>query len=113
MPLPDFITALAGLEVPFSDDVVDIHALRSDEGLVVFFHFLQDFTLPEHSHKAQWGTVLAGCAVLTIGGVTRSYGPGESYDIPSGVLHGGALKAGTRVIDVFEEPDRYPLRRDA
>jgi quercetin dioxygenase-like cupin family protein len=113
MELPGFITALGGLEVPFSDDVVECHALRSDEGLVVFFHFKQDFTLPEHFHKAQWGTVLAGEAVLTIGGVTRSYCPGESYDIPSGVRHGGMLKAGTRVIDVFEEPDRYPLRRGA
>ncbi len=113
MDLPDFITALPGLDVPFSAEAVEMHAIRSDRALVVFFHFREDFTLPMHVHKAQWGTVLAGEARLTIGGVTRSYGPGESYDIPSGVEHGGLLRAGTRVIDVFEEPDRYGLRPKA
>lgn len=110
MDYPDFIKGLPSLEVPFPEDVVRIHASRSDGGLVVFFEFLQDFDLPAHSHKAQWGTVLTGEAELTIGGVTRVYRPGDSYDIPSGVVHSARLKAGTKVIDVFEEPDRYPLR---
>lgn len=110
MPFPDFITALPALAVPFSTDVVLTSAIRSDKGLVAFFTFHKDLTLPMHAHGAQWGSVIEGEIVFTIGGVTRTYRPGDSYSIPAGVQHGAQIKAGTRVIDVFEEPDRYTLR---
>ena len=77
---------------------------------MAFFTFLKDFELPAHSHKAQWGTVVEGEVELTIGGVTKTYGPGESYDIPAGVEHGGTVKAGSLVIDAFAEADRYPVK---
>ena len=47
---------------------------------------------------------------MTIGGVTKTYRPGDSYSIPAGVEHGATVKAGTRAIDVFEEADRYTLK---
>jgi len=80
---------------------------------MVIFEFHQDFELSEHFHKAQWGTVLAGQLELTIGGETKTYLPGQSYTIPSGVPHAGKIIAGTKVIDIFEEPDRYGLRDPA
>ena len=49
-------------------------------------------------------------AEFTIGGETRTYRAGDSYSIPAGVEHGALIKAGTRVIDVFEEADRYPIK---
>lgn len=110
MNFPGFIMNFPAIDVPFPEDVVLTRAIRSDAGLVVFFTFLKDMALPLHSHKAQWGTVLAGEIEFTIGGKTRIYGPGDSYTIPSGVEHGAIIKAGTKVIDVFEEPDRYPIR---
>jgi quercetin dioxygenase-like cupin family protein len=110
MDFPPFIDALPALAVPFPESVVVSRAIRSDAGLVVFFSFLQDMDLPAHAHGAQWGTVVAGRIDFTIGGVTRSYGPGDSYDIPAGVVHGARIAAGSRVIDVFAEADRYPLR---
>ena len=110
MDFPDFIANFPALDVPFPEEIVQTKAIRSDAGLVVFFSFSQDLVLPAHSHKAQWGTVLEGEVELTIGGKTRVYGPGDSYSIPSGVEHGGKIKAGSRVIDVFEEPDRYPVK---
>lgn len=110
MPLSAFIRALPGVEVPFPETDVRTHALRSEAGLVVFFTFLRDFDLPPHSHGAQWGTVLEGSIEFTIGGVTRRYGPGESYDIPAGTVHSARIPAGTVAMDVFEEPDRYPMR---
>ncbi len=109
MPLPDFIMKFPALDVPFPEDVVKTRAIRSDAGLVVFFTFLQDMVLPPHSHKAQWGTLVAGEIEFTIGGKTRNIRPGDSYDIPEGVEHGAVIKAGTIAIDVFEEPDRYPI----
>jgi quercetin dioxygenase-like cupin family protein len=110
MDFPAFIDDLPALAVPFPEDVVSARAIRSDAGLAVFFSFHKDMDLPPHSHGAQWGTVVAGRIVFTIGGETRTFGPGDSYDIPAGVVHGARIAAGTRVIDVFAEADRYPLR---
>lgn len=110
MSFPDFFRTFPGLDVPFPEDQVQISALRSDQGLVAFFTFHRDLTLPPHSHGAQWGTVVEGEIVLTIGGETRTYRPGDSYSIPAGVEHGAQIRAGTRVIDVFAEPDRYRLK---
>jgi quercetin dioxygenase-like cupin family protein len=110
MPFPAFISALPGIAVPFPTDVVQTAAVRSDGALVVFFTFVKDMTLPMHSHGAQWGTLVEGEIIFTIGGETRTYGPGDSYSIPAGVEHGAIIRAGTRVIDVFEEADRYPLK---
>lgn len=111
MPYPDFIDAFPSIDVPFPDDVVRTSVVRSDNGLVVFFTFLKDMKLPMHAHGAQWGTVLEGEIEFTIGGETRTYRPGDSYAIPAGVQHSAMIKAGTRVIDVFQEADRYPLKR--
>lgn len=110
MPFPHFIEAFPSIDVPFPDDVVRTSVVRSDDGLVVFFTFLKDMTLPMHAHGAQWGTVIEGEIEFTIGGETRIYRPGDSYSIAAGVEHGAVIKAGSRVIDVFEEADRYPLR---
>lgn len=110
MTYPDFIAAFPRIEVPFPEDVVQTAAVKSDTGLVAFFTFLKDMELPAHSHGAQWGTVVEGEIEFTIGGVTRTYRPGDSYSIPAGVEHGATIKAGTRVIDVFEEADRYVLK---
>jgi quercetin dioxygenase-like cupin family protein len=54
--------------------------------------------------------VVSGTVEITIDGVSRVYRPGDSYDIPAGVVHAVRLTAGTKAIDVFEEPDRYPLK---
>ncbi len=110
MPLPAFIRAMPALDLPFPEDAVRTNAVRSDTGLVVFFTFLKDFDLPPHSHKGQYGTVLEGAIELTVAGVTRRIRPGEPYDIPAGTVHSARIPEGTVVMDVFEEPDRYPLR---
>lgn len=111
MPYPDFITALPGIDVPFPQDVVQTAVVRSDDALVVFFTFLRDMTIPTHSHGAQWGTVVEGEIEFTIGADTKTYLPGDSYSIPAGIGHGARIRAGTRVIDVFAEPDRYAIQR--
>ena len=110
MPFPPFITAFPSIQVPFPEDVVQTAVIRSDAGLVVFFTFLKDMVLPMHSHGAQWGTVIEGEIEFTIGDDTRIYRPGNSYSIPAGTLHGARITAGTRVIDVFAEADRYQIK---
>ncbi len=110
MTLPAFFDKMSALDLPFPETVVTSHATRSDAGLVVFFNFHQDVTLPPHAHGHQWGMVIEGEMALMINGTTRRYGPGDTYDIAPGVTHSAVVKAGTYVLDVFAEPDRYPMR---
>lgn len=110
MELPEIITRLPEAELPFPSTVVKTNALQSDQGLLVFFQVLKDVELPAHSHKGQWGTVLEGRVELTVGGETRIHGPGSSYYIPAGVVHSARVPAGAKVIEFFEEPDRYRLK---
>jgi len=110
MRLPPFIDAMPALDLPFPESVVSSRAVRSEAGLVAFFTFHEDFVLPPHAHGPQWGVVVAGEIVFTIGDETRTYRPGDSYAIAAGVEHGAAIKAGTVAIDVFAEADRYALK---
>ena len=54
--------------------------------------------------------MIKGQIIFTIGGDTCISIPGGSYYIAAGVKHGVKITEGTRVIDVFEEPDCYPVR---
>ena len=110
MSLPDFILALPSVAIPFPADVVTTNVLKSDRGLAVFFSFHKATDLPPHAHKGQWGTVLSGHIDLTIAGQTRRIAPGQQYSIPAGAVHSAQIAAGTVVLDVFEEPERYPLK---
>ncbi len=108
MDYPPLITRLPQADVPLPG--VEAYMLRSEDGLLVFFHFRQETDVPPHAHGAQWGTVLEGALTLTIGGQTRTYQPGESYSIAAGEVHSARIPAGVKVIDFFEEPDRYKAR---
>lgn len=61
-----------------------------------------------HSHPhVQTSLVMYGRFVLTIAGETRELGPGDSYMVPSGVVHSArALEAG-ELVDAFA-----PMRGD-
>lgn len=110
MDYSDFIEAMPRLVVPFPEEKIRTHALRSDAGLVVYFTVLEDVEVPEFSHGPQWGAIFAGEIDLTVNGETRRCRPGDTWDIPAGTPHAAALYAGARLMDVFAEPDRYPLR---
>ncbi len=74
---------------------------------VVFFDIEPIGEVPPHTHGAQWGIVVDGEMDLTIGGETRRYGPGDSYHIPAGTVHGAKIISHFRAIDVFADADRY------
>lgn len=105
MVFSEIITRLPQADVPF-DGVVG-YMLRSSDGLQVFFHFTADTVVPMHSHGAQWGVVVEGEIDLTIGDDARTYRPGDTYVIQRDQMHGATIKAGTYIIDFFEEPNRY------
>lgn len=110
MEFPEFIRRLPALEVPFPEDAVSTNAVRSDNGLVLYFTVHKDLDVPEHSHGPQWGSLFHGTIELTVNGETRICKPGDCWDIPAGAPHSAKLKAGSRLMDVFAEPDRYRLR---
>ncbi len=110
MQFPPFIQDLPTLDIPFPEDVVSTSAVRSGDAMVVYFTVHKDFELPEHSHGAQWGCLIHGELELTINGDTRICKPGDSWNIPAGAPHSAKLKAGSLIMDVFEEPDRYAER---
>ena len=110
MEFPEIITRLPEAMLPFPTSVVKTSVLQSEDGQLIFFDVLQAVELPPHSHKAQWGTVIQGQLELTIDGATRTYGPGMPYFIPSGVVHCAKIPAGTKIIEFFEEKDRYKLK---
>ncbi|HEX9340195.1 MAG TPA: cupin domain-containing protein [Thermoplasmata archaeon] len=90
---------------------ITLRLLQGPTACVTFVEAMQDSEVPEHAHGAQWGIVVAGELLLTIGGKTRVLAPGEEYFVPAGVPHSAKLKAGVRVIDFFDDPNRYRARK--
>jgi quercetin dioxygenase-like cupin family protein len=105
---PDLVRALPLADI--SIEGVTAHLLQGEDGQVLFMEFTRDATVPLHSHGAQWGTVLDGRIELTIDGVQRSYGRGDSYFIPAGVEHFATVHAGYADVTLFEDRDRYKVR---
>ena len=84
--------------------------LRGPTASAIFWETAQDTQVPEHRHGDQWGVVLEGEVRLTIGGRAQTFRRGDEYFVPAGTPHSADLKAGARVIDVFDDPDRYRAR---
>ena len=105
MDYPDIIRNLPEAFVPVQG--VEAHLLQGRKNQVVFFNFPQDTLIPMHQHGAQWGIVVDGHIELTIGNSKQVYRKGDSYYIPSGILHGGMAFKGFKAIDFFDEADRY------
>lgn len=98
---PSFLHRLPVADVP----VPGLDARIVDDGTVqvAIFEFRDRAEVPVHSHADKWGIVVTGVMELTVGGEQRAVGVGDSYFIPSGVLHGATVAPGTRVIEVFAE----------
>jgi quercetin dioxygenase-like cupin family protein len=48
---------------------------------------------------------------MTIGGITKTFKKGDSYFIPSGVLHSAVFRTKTYVMDVFADRERYKPKK--
>lgn len=107
-PFPDWIQALPEIDAPFPG--LRGRLLASEHGQAAFFTAETEMRVPEHAHGAQWGFVVAGRVQMTIGGTTRTYGPGETYAIRDAEPHSALLEAGTSVVDVFADATRYRAR---
>ena len=86
--------------------------LAGERGQVVFMDIAPIGEVPPHAHGAQWGVVVEGEMVLTIGRETRTYRRGDSYFIPAGVVHSALFKSRVLVVDFFADADRYQPKAD-
>lgn len=112
-PFPSWINVLPEAYTPFEG--LEGRLVASPHGQTVFFHAVRALEVPTHAHGAQWGVVVSGNMEMTIGGEKRTYGPGDSYDIPAGVTHSSRLEADVCIIDVFQDPNqlRPKVRHEA
>lgn len=102
---PDAITSLPQVDTPFEG--LRGWLSQGPDHQIVFFDIDPIGVVAPHSHGEQWGVVVSGRMELTIGGVARVYGPGESYHIPAKVVHSAKFLSRVQVIDFFADPDRY------
>lgn len=81
----------------------------TDKMMLCEFFIERDSTVPEHQHPHdQVGYVVFGKLEFTSGGETRIVLPGDTYQIPGGVLHGATALVDSLVIEVFSPPrDEY------
>jgi quercetin dioxygenase-like cupin family protein len=105
MDYPDMISNLPEADIPFKG--VQGKLLQGENQQIVFFDIEPIGEVAEHSHDAQFGMVLDGEMTLTIGGSSKRYSKGDSYYIPKGVKHSAIFHTQCKVIDIFNEKERY------
>ena len=110
MSFPEFMRNFPEIDLPGTGTEFFASAIKSQEGIVAFFSFPEQYILPPHKHGVQWGVVVSGEIELDIGGETNTYKSGDTYLIPADVEHSAVCKAGTKIIDVFEDASRHKLR---
>jgi quercetin dioxygenase-like cupin family protein len=106
---PDFIRALPEADISFKG--LKGWISQAEDHQVIFFEIEPVGKVAEHKHGAQWGVVFEGEMDMTIGGKTKTYKNGDSYFIPSGVLHSAAFRKKTCVMDVFADRERYKPKK--
>ena len=111
LPYPEMIKSLPEIEIPING--IRGRLLQSKTKQVVFFDIEPVGKMPDHSHCAQWGIMLAGEMELAIAGQTKIYRKGDSYFIPEGVIHSANFLSHVNVIDVFDDANRYSIKGES
>jgi quercetin dioxygenase-like cupin family protein len=76
--------------------------------MITEFRLTGGHGLPQHGHPhEQTGYLVSGRLQFTIGDETREVGPGDSWCIPSGVVHGAVVLEDAVAVEVFS-----PVRED-
>jgi len=88
---------------------VDILTTAGQNLMLSVVTFAPNAVVPDHSHPhEQMGIMISGRAEFTVGGITRTLGPGDIWRIPGGTVHKVVGLDGPAVaLDVF-----HPIRED-
>lgn len=107
---PPVVTKLPEADIPLKG--IKAYLSQGKDQQIIFMEFSEDIDLPEHSHRAQWGFVIDGKLDFKIGDAEiRTYSKGDYYYIPDGARHSGRIYAGLMVMDHFDQPDRYGVKK--
>lgn len=106
---PEPIVSLPEADIPLAG--ISAYLSQAEDHQLIFMQFEKDVELPEHSHAAQVGFVLNGRIELTVDGNRREYSKGDIYYIPENVKHSGKIYGGYADITLFNEPDRYKVKK--
>ena len=102
---PGIVTKLPQVDV--HGEGVRTYLLQAENMQVAFVAFDEEVDAPEESHPAQWVVVLEGEVELTMAGETVVYRRGDNYFVPAGVAHAARIKKGSRLLDLFDQADRF------
>ena len=102
---PKIISNLPKANIPIEG--LSAFLFQGEEQQILFMEFAEDIAVPEHSHEAQWGTVLAGEIELLIEWGKSILHSGDTYFIPANAKHAVIIKAGYKDITLFNQKDRY------
>lgn len=105
---PNIVTDLPRADE--GDEPVRTYLLQGERLQMAFVAFDADVSAPEEAHAAQWVVVLAGEVELITPDATTVYRKGEAYFIPAGVSHAARIKQGSRLLDLFDQVDRFRVR---
>ena len=77
----------------------------TDKLMVCEFFVERQTVIPDHQHaQDQVGYVIYGKIELKVGDEVRICDPGDTYQIPGGVMHGAKALVDTLIIDIFSPP---------
>jgi quercetin dioxygenase-like cupin family protein len=101
-------------ESPQIEQLKGVHrrTMATTEHMMVCEFFLErEALIPEHQHPHdQVGYVIYGKIEFVVAGTVRVCQPGDTYQIPGGVLHSARALVDTLVVEVFSPPrEEYQL----
>jgi len=100
-----FVTPRDAKQIEMLNGVHRRTMAMTDEVMLCEFFIQRESVVPSHQHmNDQVGYVVFGSIEMTIGDMTRTLMPGDSYAIPGGVVHGARAIIDSLVIDVFSPP---------
>ncbi|WP_040703617.1 MULTISPECIES: hypothetical protein [Nocardia] len=102
---PDWIQALPQIATGASGGRG--YLIAGPHGQVVLWSFPVEARVPTHAHGPQIGVVLTGQVDLTTDTTTRTFTAGQHFGLDDQIPHSAVVAAGTRVIEVFADPDRH------
>ncbi len=105
---PEIIDRHPNADIPIDGLISKL--IQAGDQQFVFMEFEEDVEVAEHAHNAQWGVVLEGEMELTIQGVPRTLGKGDSYYIEKDVVHSAKIKKGYKDLTLFDQKDRYKTK---
>ena len=92
---------------------VQIQTMAGRQIMLSLVTFEPDSVVLDHAHPhEQVGILLSGNLEFTVGGITRTLGPGDKWRIPGGVVHRVRFRSGgpATALDVLQpDPGRLSL----